>query len=160
MDQSKKTVTVTILITIFVLVVSLASLYVQTQIDAGTICSCAIPVPVLLPILSSIGLLVGTLIYYYMSSPNSESKEKTKPLDSTVLLNLIEGEDGKVFKTIIDNGGEMAQAKIVSTTGIQKVRVFRAIEKLKRKGLVTKEPHGKTNMIKVNDEISKLFSKS
>lgn len=160
MEHSKKIVTVTILITIFVLAVSIAALYVQAQIDAGTTCTCAIPIPVLLPILSSIGLLVGTLIYYYMHSPGYSGTLKGKSPDTKILLSLLGGNEGSIFKRILENGGSMSQAGIVSETGIPKVRVFRTIEKLKAKGLVTKEPHGKTNMIKARNDILKLFSSS
>ena len=67
MKGPKKIVSGSILITIFVLIVSLTSLYVQAEIQQGSVCTCIIPLPVLIPILASIGMLVGTLVYYLFS---------------------------------------------------------------------------------------------
>jgi uncharacterized membrane protein len=127
-------------------------LYVQAQIEAGTVCTCAIPLPVLVPILSSIGLLVGTFIYY-ISSPKFEKKgADTKPL-----LKFLDPVEQKIMSAIIENRGEIPQSRIVSETGLPKVKVFRTIQRLKNKGIVSKEPYGKTNLIKLNEDIGKLF---
>ena len=140
------------LMTIFVLIVSLTALYVQAQIEYGTVCSCAIPVPVLIPLLSSIGLLLGTLIYY-VYSPRFEKGG----IDRNAVLKFLNPTEQKVMNVILDNRGEITQAKIVSQTGLQKVKVFRVIERLMAKGILSKEPHGKTNKIRLSDEIRGIF---
>jgi uncharacterized membrane protein len=152
MDQPKKVIATSMILTIFVLIVSLAALYVQAQIEAGTVCTCAIPLPVLVPILSSIGLLVGTFIYY-ISSPKFEKRET----DVKPLLKFLDPVEQKIMSKIIENKNEISQAGIVSSTGLPKVKVFRVIERLKNKGIVSKEPYGKTNLIKLNDDIRELF---
>ena len=152
MEQSKKIIATSMLMTIFVLIVSLTALYVQAQIEYGTVCSCAIPVPVLIPLLSSIGLLLGTLIYY-VYSPRFEKGG----IDRNAVLKFLNPTEQKVMNVILDNRGEITQAKIVSQTGLQKVKVFRVIERLMAKGILSKEPHGKTNKIRLSDEIGEIF---
>ena len=152
MEQSKKIIATSMLMTIFVLIVSLTALYVQAQIEYGTVCSCAIPVPVLIPLLSSIGLLLGTLIYY-VYSPRFEKGG----IDRNAVLKFLNPTEQKVMNVILDNRGEITQAKIVSQTGLQKVKVFRVIERLMAKGILSKEPHGKTNKITLSSEIRGIF---
>ncbi len=152
MEQSKKIIATSMLMTIFVLIVSLTALYVQAQIEYGTVCSCTIPVPVLIPLLSSIGLLLGTLIYY-VYSPRFEKGG----IDRNAVLKFLNPTEQKVMNVILDNRGEITQAKIVSQTGLQKVKVFRVIERLMAKGILSKEPHGKTNKIRLSDEIRGIF---
>ncbi len=154
MEQPKKVIATSMILTIFVLVVSLAALYVQAQIEAGTVCTCAIPLPVMVPLLSSIGLLVGTLLYY-MFSPSSD--QKPKPPDTGIILDFLGNEEAEIVRKILEKKGEISQAGIVSSTGLPKVKVFRIIERLKNKGIVSKEPHGKTNLIKLNEDVMKLF---
>jgi len=152
MEQSKKIIASSMVLTIFVLVVSLAALYVQVQIDAGTVCTCMIPLPVLVPLLSSIGLLVGTFVYY-VSSPKFEKGG----IDRNAVLKFLNPTEQKVMNVILDNRGEITQAKIVSQTGLQKVKVFRVIERLMAKGILSKEPHGRTNKITLSNEIRRIF---
>ncbi len=154
MEQSKKIVSVTLIITIFVLAVSLTALYVQAQIEAGTVCTCAIPIPVLMPILSSIGLLVGTLVYYFfVPSPEGRSGKN----DTGMISDMVGGDEGVVLRKVIEEGGNIPQSRIVSSTGLSKVRVFRAIEKLRKRNLVSKSPHGKTNMIEARKDMLDAF---
>jgi len=152
MRHSKKIIGGSLVIAIFVLIVSLTSWYVQLQIEAGTICSCAIPLPILIPFVSSIGLLVGTLVYY-MYSP--ESKDKKIERDS--VLKFLDPPEREIMDAILDNNGEVSQARIVSETGIPKVRVFRSLERLRAKGIIMKERFGKTNLIKLPDDVRKIF---
>jgi uncharacterized membrane protein len=152
MEQPKKIIASSLLIVIFVLVVSLTSWYVQIQIESGTVCSCAIPLPILIPIIASIGLLIGTVVYY-MFSPRFEKKQ----IDKNSVLKLLDNTEQKVMNVIIDNKGEISQARIVSLTRMPKVKVFRSLEKLRVKGIIEKENLGKTNRIKLNEEMSKIF---
>ncbi len=152
MNHSKKIITVTMIISIFVLTISIISWYVQLQLDAGTFCSCAIPLPILIPVTASIGLLIGTVIYYIFA-PNPENKL----IDRKMLHMFFSGEEARIIEKILDCNGELSQTKIVNLTGIPKVRVFRTLERLKMKNAIKKEPHGKTNMIKINHELAKLF---
>lgn len=152
MEHQKKVILIALMVVIFVLVVSLSSWYVQLIIESGTVCSCAIPLPILLPIIASVGLLIGTLIYS-MYSPCIERK----PVDRKSVLMFLEGTEQKIMDTVLSNRGEISQAGIVKLTGLPKVKVFRSLEKLKMKGIIEKESMGKTNIIKLSENVAKLF---
>ncbi|MHA1852955.1 MAG: helix-turn-helix transcriptional regulator [Candidatus Heimdallarchaeaceae archaeon] len=153
MESPKKIISLSLILAIFVLVVSLSSWYVQMEIISGDVCSCAIPLPVLIPILASIGLLTGTLIYY-VYSPKFDKAE----INSNLILKFFQGDERAVIDVLLKNGGKLSQAKIVSSTGLSKVKVFRILERLKSRGLIEKESKGKTNMIRLSEDISNFLN--
>jgi hypothetical protein len=63
----KKSLIVIILLSGFIFAVSFSTLYAQTHIIEGTACSCTLPIPVLIPTFASLGLLIGSILYYFMS---------------------------------------------------------------------------------------------
>ncbi len=152
MNQPKKVIAGSLLIVIFVLMVSLSSWYVQNEIYLGDVCSCAIPLPILIPVLASIGLLVGTLVYY-MFSPSFEKA----PVCKESILKLLDPTERQVMNILIENNGEAVQSRIVQLTSLSKVTVFRSLEKLKSKGIIEKKKHGKTNRIMLAEDIMRIF---
>lgn len=152
MQHQKKIIIIAMLVVIFVLIVSISSWYVQLLIDSGTVCSCAIPLPILFPIIASIGLLVGTIIYYVFSPGNQKIC-----IDKESILMFFTDSEKEVMDAIISNKGEVTQARIVKITGLPKVKVFRSLEKLRMKGIIEKESRGKTNTIRLSDNVGKLL---
>ena len=152
MDHPKKIITGSLLIIIFVLIVSMSSWYVWNEMYFGDVCSCALPLPILIPVLASIGLLVGTLVYYIFS-PGFERESVRKE----TILKLLNETEGKIIESLIENSGELSQTRITSMTGLSKVNVFRSLEKLVSKGIVEKEKKGKTNTIRLAEDIMKVF---
>ena len=152
MDHSKKIIVASLFIVIFVLVVTFSSWYVWNEIYFGDVCSCAVPLPILLPVVASIGLLTGT-VTYYLFSPRFEKTLTNKE----AVFKMLNSTEAKILKFIVDNNFEVSQAKIVQETGISKVNVFRCLEKLKRREIINKESVGKTNMVKLSDDIKAIF---
>jgi hypothetical protein len=152
MEYPKKLMTGSMVIVIFVLVVSLSSWYVWNEIYFGDVCSCAVPLPILIPVLASIGLLVGTLLYY-MFSPTFEKA----PVCREAILKLLDPVEREIVSCLIESGGEASQASIGKSTGMSKVRVFRCLEKLVVRGIVEKESHGKTNMVRLSQDLKGLM---
>ena len=139
-----------VMISGFMFFVSLATLYAQTKIEEGTACSCTPPVPILIPTFSSLGILVG-LMTYYLISP---LMKKTCMQSLELILDMLEPEEALVIKALLINGGEVSQARLSRELG--KVRAFRTIERLKRRGIIDKESYGKTNKIKFSKKFQKL----
>ncbi len=152
MQEHRKMISGMLLISVFVLIVALSSLYVQTQISSGNACGCMIPLTLFVPLLASIGLFIGMMVYY-MFSPKFLDKKS----DVSFLPGIFEGDEKTIVKMLFENKGERSQAKIVRETGISKVRVFRAIEKLRRKGVIKKEPEGRTNKIILTEKIRDML---
>lgn len=135
----------------FVFAVSFATLYAQTHIIEGTACSCTLPIPVLIPTFASLGIFVGLIVYYSLF-PKAE--EKHSEIFERI-LDILEPNERDVIKLLISNKGEISQAKLSSRFG--KVKAFRLIERLKKRGIVEKESYGKTNKIRLSQRFSELI---
>ncbi|MEM5773034.1 MAG: hypothetical protein QW040_02290 [Candidatus Aenigmatarchaeota archaeon] len=143
-----------ILLSGFIFAVSFSTLYAQTHIIEGTACSCTLPIPVLIPTFASLGLLIGSTLYYFMSPKIEENKEKQiQALFS--LVEILSPEEREIVKKLIENKGEILQSKLSQSFG--KVKTFRVLENLKRRGVIEKEPYGKTNMIKLNEKLRSIL---
>ncbi len=143
-----------ILIAGFIMAVSAASMYAQSHIAEGTTCGCDFPLELLIPLLSSTGLLVGTLAYYFMSSQLREREKK----DLMPLLSLLEKDQRAVLEELLGAGGKMTQSRIVSNTGMSKVKVSRVISGLEARGVVRKTGKGVTNLIELKGGFKDILS--
>jgi uncharacterized membrane protein len=151
-DLKKKLLIVIIVIAGFVFGVSFSTLYAQVHIAEGTACSCTLPIPLLIPTFSSLGVFVGSIVYYMLSPAISREVRK---VDTKAILDLLEPLEKEIIRRIVENRGEISQSKLSTEFG--KVKVFRVIEALKNRGVVEKVPYGKTNKIKLNEKFVKLF---
>jgi len=154
--KSRKLLVVVMIIAGFVLIVSLASLYTQRVVSCGEAQTCTIPLPFLIPIIASVSLFVGSLMSYFMIEKLSK-KDYSYEKSSEFIEKLLSSDEYKILKLVAKNN-EISQAKIVQTTQMPRLRVFRIIEKLKEKGIIQKEEKGgKLRMIKIDDELKELF---
>ncbi len=78
--------------------------------------------------------------------------EETVDKDSRLVLRLLSGDERTVFRSIVDAGGETYQKDIVTGTKLSDAKVSRVLEKLEEKGLIEKERHGMTNVVRVKIE--------
>jgi len=62
-------------------------------------------------------------------------------------LRLLEGDERRVYRKVVESGGEILQKDIVSAVPFSKAKVSRIVDKLDEKGLITKRRHGYTNKI-------------
>ena len=152
MNPQKKFLTGMLMLTAFILAVALSSLYVQIQVSSGNVCGCAIPLYLFVPLVGSMGLMIG-VIAYYLLSPKFE-----KPaVDKAHLLSFLERDEASVMKVLIEHKGEVSQAEIVRQTQLPKVKVFRVLHSLKARGIVTKEQNKKVNIIRLSEGMRKLL---
>jgi uncharacterized membrane protein len=141
-----------ILISTFVFAVSFATLYAQIHIEEGNVCSCTLPIPLLIPTFASFGVLIG-LISYYLVSPII-LRRCSQNLGT--FLEILDPREKEIIQLLIENKGEISQAKISKKLG--KVRAFRVLEKLKARGIIEKEKKKKTNKIRLVKDFLDLFS--
>jgi len=152
MELKRKLIIFGILVSTFVFSVTFATLYAQTHIIEGTACSCTLPIPLLIPMFSSFGILVGLISFYLLLPTIEKSKEEAKNW-----IELLDPMEREVIKMIIDNEGKITQAKISKEIG--KVKAFRVLEKLKERGIIEKIKERKTNTIKLSDKFGFLLKK-
>ncbi len=159
MDTEKKIVFVVMIIAAFVFVVAFSSLYVQIEVSAGNACGCAIPVWLFIPLLSSIGLLIGTLIYYLLRRDKpveQKSKADLKEFASTI-VKMLPSDEAALVILLINNNGEMSQSRLIKDSGYNKVKVHRIIKRLESRGFVTKTKDRKINTITLVEVIKKFL---
>ena len=162
MDSRKNIIVVVILITGFIFGVSFSTLYAQTHIVAGTACGCTLPIPILIPTFSSLGVFIGSIVYYLMFPKIEEKKTKIKEnkeryeTNLKTVLDMLEKNEGQVIEKLMENNGKVLQSKLSKELG--KVRAFRTVENLRKRGIVEKERYGKTNYVKFTDKFGSLLS--
>ena len=150
--MKRKLIIFGILVSTFIFAVSFATLYAQTHIIEGTACSCTLPIPLLIPMFSSFGILVGLISFYLLLPTIEKSKEEAKNW-----IELLDPLERRAIKMIIDNEGRITQAKISKEIG--KVKAFRVLERLKGRGIIEKIKERKTNIIKLSDKFEFLLKK-
>ena len=151
MNSSKKIIYGILVLSVFVFIISLISLYVQMTIDSGDVCGCIIPLPFFIPFVGSTGLFIGTLVYYLFSPRFGDTP------DTSVLMKLLSHEEATVLEKLIENNGELSQARLTSITGLPKVRMSRLLDRMLSRGMIRKTPSGKVNMITLDEDISQVF---
>ena len=141
----------------FIFIVSFISHYVSDVIDQGMACTCIVPIPIMILLLSSLGVFVGSLSYYLLSSKFvKERKEYSK--DINITLRFLNNDERKIVETIINNKGEINQSELIKNTGINKVKVSRLLNKLIERNIITKKLVGKINKIYIHEDLKKLFT--
>ena len=155
-NKHKQILIILMAIAFFVLLVSLAALYTERVVACGTAQTCTIPLPFLIPIIASVSLFVGALVNYLMTGQISK-KDKDIKTASLLLEKILNKEEYAILK-ILSTKKQISQSKIVMLTELPRLKVFRIIEGLKRKGVLEKEiKEGKLRMIKINPEFEGLF---
>jgi uncharacterized membrane protein len=140
-----------ILLTGFILAVSAASLYVQAHLLSGTACDCQFPIELLVPLLSSAGVLVGSMVYYFMTAQSKIKK------DMAPLLALVDADQKRVLEELAKAGGSAPQSKLVEKAGMNKVKVSRVVAELEARGVIKKTSSGVTNKVELEDKLKKIL---
>lgn len=154
MDANKKIIISIMLVAGFIFAVSFSTLYAQTHISEGTACSCTLPIPLLIPTFSSLGVFVGSIVYYLTFARIKESEKKSNE-DANVLLRMLQNDERGIIEKLVENNGEMTQSKLSSVFG--KVKTFRVLENLRKRGIIVKESYGKTNKIRLSEKFRKVL---
>lgn len=144
------------IITGFVFIVALSSLYVSDAIKNNNACGCVIPIPFMILILSSLGIFVGSISYYFMAAKYTKEKEsRDKNIES--ILNFLNPEERTIVKELIKNKEGLKQSVFEKLTGFHKVKIHRIIQRLIAKNIVEKTNENNINKIKLNQSLRKLF---
>ncbi|MDD5022616.1 MAG: hypothetical protein PHU63_00405 [Candidatus ainarchaeum sp.] len=108
----------------------------------------------LIPFVAGIGFLLGIIIFYLFYQRNEKKIVKRDP---KIILEMFGNEEKKILTRLIEKKGEILQTEISRIEGIGKVKAYRIIKKLNKRGIIEVESFGKTNLIKLKKEIVKEF---
>lgn len=100
------------------------------------------------------GVFVSCLLYYLFSL-KIDSKEKTINKNMEILYSILDKDEKDVLKMLIAFKGELNQNEISKKYG--KLKSHRIIKKLEEKGIIDTSKFGKTNKIKLKQELKKEF---
>ncbi len=113
-------------------------------------------VSLILILLSLFGMFIGSLTYYFISE-KYEKKITRIHKDVNLTLNFLESEEKLIVNSILNHKGRITQSEIAKSTGLSRVKIFRTLKKLEKKGVITKKPHGMTNTIELEEELKKVL---
>lgn len=143
-------------ITGFIFIVAFSSLYVSDAIKNNNACGCVIPIPFMILILSSLGIFVGSLLSYFTASKYLKERASMDK-NTEVALNFLNPDERVIVKQLIANKPGLKQSEFEKLTGMHKVKIHRILQKLKSKNIIEKEDSGKTNKIRLKEELVRLF---
>ncbi|MFQ6106213.1 MAG: helix-turn-helix transcriptional regulator [Thermoplasmata archaeon] len=86
----------------------------------------------------------------FVPTPPIQSGDASTPEMRNLALRLLPGDESKMLRQIFDAGGQILQKDLVYRAGFSKVKVTRLLDKLERKGLIVRERHGSTNLVRVS----------
>lgn len=112
----------------------------------------------LIPVFIAIGFVVGAAAFYFFTENKKVEYVEVKPNPDAV-LRLLSEEERKVVSKIADEGGKALQSEISLLGGMGKVKSHRIIDRLEKRGIIEKEQHGKTNLVKLSKELKEILVK-
>lgn len=146
------------LLTGFLFVSSFLSIYVSDLINKGDVCGCFIPVPIMILLLSSLGVFVGSFVSYFLIGKIKKEERSYKEFVSKVkkfIDKVLDMDERKVMSELIEKK-EVNQSYFNKLFDGNRVKAYRIIKKLEDKGLVERVKNGKVVKIKIRKEFNWL----
>lgn len=73
------------------------------------------------------------------------------PEASALILQLLDGDERRIYRAIVQSGGQILQRDLVHLTTFSDAKVSRLLDRLEDRGVVVRERHGMTNRIRLSD---------
>ncbi len=101
------------------------------------------------------------IISNVVNDDTMEALEQTSALNlNGVILNLLNVNEKKIVKKLIVQNGASLQSEISWMENMGKVKTHKTIRDLARKGILSVENTGNTNLIHLTEDIRKIFLKN
>ena len=110
----------------------------------------------LIPVFIGGGAILGAVAYYLFYERTAPVKKEAA---ASLAVSLMDKDESKIMGRLVSEGGRITQSEVSRIEGIGKVKAHRVLAKLEKRGIVSSEKYGKTNMVKVSDKYRKLFLK-
>jgi len=110
------------------------------------------------PVFVAVGFVLGAVAFYLFTENKKTEYVEVKP-NSEAILKLLSQEERKVVSKVAEEGGKALQSEISLLEGMGKVKSHRIIDRLERRGVLEKEQHGKTNLIRLSKELKEVLVK-
>ncbi len=139
------------LITGFVFMISLASFYTYALLQHGDFCTCTEQIPLIIIIVASSGLFVGSFAYYLLIDRIVRRYRTKKDLESA-LKPIVQalGRDEALLLRVLIQKKELRQSELCKLTGLSRVKVTRLLKKLEGKGVIERRRIGKIKIVRLS----------
>lgn len=121
------------------------------------------PVVVFVSIFILIAALIAGIAAAYMFLTRAQAAPATPTLATKVpdagsatapeledlAIRLLDGDERRLLKVIVEAKGEILQRDLVRTTAFSDAKVSRLLDRLEERGLVVRERHGMTNRVRL-----------
>jgi len=84
-----------------------------------------------------------------LSEAPPEEEEPPAVSLPVIALSGLKEDERRLYDMIVDRGGEVLQRDLVASEEFSKAKVTRLLDKLEGRGLIKRERHGMTNMVKL-----------
>jgi len=84
----------------------------------------------------------------------TESGNADNTADKNIILKFLSPNERTIIRKMIENKGTVLQSEITRIEWMGKLKTHRAVEELKRKGIITTEKYGKTNRIVLEKDVA------
>ena len=108
------------------------------------------------PVFVAIGFVIGAAAFYLFTESKKVEYVEVKS-NPEAILKLLSKDERKVVAKIVEEGGKALQSEISLMEGMGKVKSHRILERLEQRGVLEKEQHGKTNLVKLTKELREIF---
>jgi len=140
----------------FTAVLFFSIIYLNEKVLCDIDCRIQNEVSIVLVLLSLFGMFIGSLTYYFISE-KYEKKITKMQKDISLTLKFLDSEEKSIMTSILYHKGKATQSEIARDTGLSRVKVFRNLKKLEKKGIIRKKPNGMTNTIELEEELEKVL---
>ena len=140
----------------FSTIIFFAISYIKDVILCDVSCSVQNDVAIALVLLSLMGVFVGSFTYYFIAERYEKKIDKIHS-QSNAALRFLDTDDKKIVNSIIKSNGHITQSKLVSITGLSRVKISRHLLSLEQKNIILRKKEGMTNTISLTDDIKKIF---
>jgi hypothetical protein len=98
-----------------------------------------------------LAIVFVSCLLYYLFSLKIDSQRGTINKNKEILFSILDEDEKKVIKKLINNNGKIVQSELSLEFG--KLKAHRVIKKLEEKKIIGIKRDGKTNQIKLNEEL-------
>jgi len=110
----------------------------------------------MVPVFILSGVVIGAVVFFFMTSKLEDKGKDLKKITQT-LVQFLNKEEKLVVKKILENNGKVFQSEISRIEGIGKLKSHRILQRLSDRRVIKIEKYGKTNIVKLEDNIREVL---
>jgi len=103
-----------------------------------------------------LGVVAGAVVFYLMNEEVSVAEKESK-VNAELALSLLNPDERKTVKLLLERNGECLQAEVSRLEGMTRLKAHRIANNLSQRGLVALQRRGKTIVLKLSENIKQAL---